>query len=61
MFGGIVALAYMTKAKFADPAQGSHLINPAAGKDASDADPVIAQVAHDRLQQLHAGLLPTSP
>jgi amino acid transporter len=46
MFGGIVALAYITKAKFADPAQGSHLINPTTGKDASDADPVIAQVAH---------------
>jgi hypothetical protein len=45
MFGGIVALAYITKAKFADPAMGTHLIN-GAGKDVSDQDPVIAQVAH---------------
>ncbi|GAB3967377.1 APC family permease [Actinoallomurus acanthiterrae] len=45
MFGGIVALAYITKAKFADPGVNTHLVN-AAGKDVSDQDPVIAQVAH---------------
>ncbi|GAA0326197.1 APC family permease [Actinoallomurus spadix] len=45
MFAGIVALAYITKAKFADPAMGTHLIN-AAGRDVSDQDPVVAQVAH---------------
>jgi amino acid transporter len=45
MFGGITALAYLTKAKFADPSLGSHLID-ASGKDVSDQDPVIAQVAH---------------
>ncbi|GAA4628871.1 APC family permease [Actinoallomurus vinaceus] len=45
MFGGIVALAYITKAKFADPGVDTHLVN-AAGKDVSDQDPVIAQVAH---------------
>jgi amino acid transporter len=46
MFGGVTALAYITKAKFADTAQGTHLIDPASGKDVSDQDPVIAQVAH---------------
>jgi amino acid transporter len=45
MFGGIVALAYTTKAKFADPSLGTHLIN-GAGKDVSDQDPIVAQVAH---------------
>ena len=45
MFGGIVALAYITKAKFADPSAGSHLVN-AAGHEVSDQNPVIAQVAH---------------
>jgi hypothetical protein len=46
MFGGVTALAYITKAKFADTAQGTHLIDPSTGKDVSDQDPVIAQVAH---------------
>src|SRR3954468_1401520 len=46
MFGGIVALAYITEAKFADAGQGTHLIDPATGKDVTDQDPVIAQVAH---------------
>jgi amino acid transporter len=46
MFGGITVLAYITKAKFADPAQGSHLVDPATGRDVSDQNPVIAQVAH---------------
>ncbi|POM22880.1 hypothetical protein BTM25_50860 [Actinomadura rubteroloni] len=46
MFGGVTALAYATHAKFADPAQGSHLINPSTGREVTDADPVIAQVAH---------------
>jgi amino acid transporter len=45
MFGGIVALAYTTKAKFADPALGTHLID-GSGKDVSNQDPIIAQVAH---------------
>ncbi|MGH3387561.1 MAG: APC family permease, partial [Actinomadura sp.] len=46
MFGGITLLAYITDAKFADPAQGSRLIDPATGADVSEQDPVIAQVAH---------------
>ncbi len=46
MFGGVTALAYVTKAKFADPGHGTHLIDPATGKEVSDQDPVIAQVAH---------------
>jgi amino acid transporter len=46
MFGGITLLAYITDAKFADPTQGSHLIDPATGADVSAQDPVIAQVAH---------------
>jgi len=45
MFSGIVALAYITKAKFADPNLGTHLIDK-AGRDVSDQDPVVAQVAH---------------
>jgi amino acid transporter len=45
MFGGIVALAYITKAKFADADLGTHLIN-GAGQDVSDQDPIVAQVAH---------------
>jgi amino acid transporter len=47
MFGGITALAYITGAKFADPSQGSHLIDPATGRDVSRGqDPIVAQVAH---------------
>jgi amino acid transporter len=46
MFGGITALAYITDAKFADPAQGSHLVDPATGRDVSDQNPIVAQVAH---------------
>jgi amino acid transporter len=46
MFGGITALAYITGAKFADPSQGSHLIDPATGRDVSQQDPIVAQVAH---------------
>jgi amino acid transporter len=46
MFTGVTALAYVTDAKFADPAHGSALIDPATGRDVSDQDPVIAQVAH---------------
>jgi amino acid transporter len=46
MFAGVTALAYITKAKFADAAQGTHLVDPATGKDVTDQDPVIAQVAH---------------
>ncbi|MBC6458813.1 APC family permease [Actinomadura sp. HBU206391] len=46
MFGGITALAFITDAKFADPAQGSHLVDPATGRDVSDQDPIVAQVAH---------------
>ncbi|WP_131743489.1 APC family permease, partial [Actinomadura roseirufa] len=46
MFGGVTAFAYITDAKFAEPDQGSRLIDPATGKEVSDADPVIAQVAH---------------
>ncbi|MCW2886560.1 MAG: putative aminoacid/polyamine transporter, permease protein [Streptosporangiaceae bacterium] len=46
MFGGVTALAYITKAKFADVAQGTHLVDPSTGKDVTNQDPVIAQVAH---------------
>ncbi|RFU41045.1 APC family permease [Actinomadura logoneensis] len=46
MFGGVTAFAYYTKAKFAEPSQGSQLVDPATGKAVHDADPVIAQVAH---------------
>jgi amino acid transporter len=46
MFGGVTALAYITGAKFADIAQGTHLIDPKTGADVTDQDPVIAQVAH---------------
>ncbi|MBW8482220.1 APC family permease [Actinomadura parmotrematis] len=46
MFGGVTALAYVTHAKFAEPDQGSHLFDPHTGKEVTDADPVIAQVAH---------------
>jgi amino acid transporter len=46
MFGGVTALAYITKAKFADAAQGTHLVDPKTGADVTNQDPVIAQVAH---------------
>ncbi|WP_019631294.1 APC family permease [Actinomadura atramentaria] len=46
LFGGVTALAYATSAKFADPAAGSELVDPKTGKEITDADPVIAQVAH---------------
>ncbi|GAA3925247.1 APC family permease [Actinomadura viridis] len=46
MFGGVTALAYITDAKFADPTHGSTLIDPATGRDVSNQDPVVAQVAH---------------
>ncbi|MFA1545637.1 APC family permease [Actinomadura chokoriensis] len=46
LFGGVTAFAYITEAKFAEPDQGSHLIDPSTGKAVTDADPVIAQVAH---------------
>jgi amino acid transporter len=46
MFGGVSAFAYITDAKFAEPDQGSQLIDPSTGKPVTDADPVIAQVAH---------------
>ncbi|HEX6468903.1 MAG TPA: APC family permease [Streptosporangiaceae bacterium] len=46
MFGGVSALAYITHARFADPSQGSHMTDPATGRDVTDSDPVIAQVAH---------------
>jgi amino acid transporter len=44
MFGGIVALAYITKTKFGDPAMGTRILDR-AGREVSP-DPVIAQVAH---------------
>ncbi|MCO5993518.1 APC family permease [Actinoallomurus rhizosphaericola] len=44
MFGGIVALAYITKTKFGDPAMGARILDR-TGKEVSP-DPVIAQVAH---------------
>ncbi|GAA2414791.1 APC family permease [Actinomadura vinacea] len=46
MFCGVTALAYITDAKFADPNHGSSLIDPATGRNVSEQDPVIAQVAH---------------
>jgi amino acid transporter len=46
MFSGVTALAYITDAKFADPTHGSTLIDPATGRDVSEQDPVVAQVAH---------------
>jgi len=45
MFGGVTALAYITDAKFAEPDLGSHMFN-GSGKEVTDADTVIAQVAH---------------
>lgn len=44
MFGGIIALAYITKVKFADPIAGTHLMN-AHGKEVFNPNPVVAQVA----------------
>ncbi|MDL4816078.1 APC family permease [Actinomadura opuntiae] len=55
MFGGVTAFAYITHAKFAAPDQGSHLINPATGKEVTDADPVIAQVAHSVFSNFEVG------
>jgi amino acid transporter len=55
MFGGVTALAYISDAKFADPSQGSHLIDPATGRDVTDSDPVIAQVAHTVFSNLPIG------
>ncbi|KAB2363921.1 APC family permease [Actinomadura montaniterrae] len=55
MFGGVTAFAYITHAKFASPDQGSHLINPATGKEVTDADPVIAQVAHTVFSNFEVG------
>ncbi|GAA1545758.1 APC family permease [Actinomadura kijaniata] len=46
MFCGVTALAYLTDAKFADPTHGSRLVDPATGRDVSEQDPVVAQVAH---------------
>lgn len=46
MFGGVTAFAHITDARFAEPDQGSHLVDPATGREVHDADPVIAQVAH---------------
>ncbi|MFB4295570.1 APC family permease [Actinomadura sp. NTSP31] len=55
MFGGVTAFAYITHAKFAAPDQGSHLVNPATGKEVTDADPVIAQVAHSVFSNFEVG------
>lgn len=55
MFGGVTAFAYITHARFAAPDQGSHLINPATGKEVTDADPVIAQVAHTVFSNFEVG------
>jgi amino acid transporter len=44
MFGGIIALAYITKVKFADPVVGTHLLTP-GGKEVFNPNPVVAQVA----------------
>ncbi|WP_433150848.1 APC family permease [Actinomadura nitritigenes] len=55
MFGGVTAFAYITHAKFASPDQGSHLINPATGREVTDADPVIAQVAHTVFSNFEVG------
>ncbi|WP_018656785.1 APC family permease [Actinomadura flavalba] len=46
MFGGVTAMAYLTGAKYAEPDLGSHLVDPATGREIHDAEPVIAQVAH---------------
>ncbi|MFC9973045.1 APC family permease [Spirillospora sp. NPDC127200] len=46
MFSGVTALAYIIDAKFADPTHGSRLVDPATGRDVSDQDPVVAQIAH---------------
>jgi amino acid transporter len=46
MFGGVTVFAHITDAKFSEPAHGSHLIDPATGAEVTDAEPVIAQVAH---------------
>ncbi|ROO89242.1 amino acid/polyamine/organocation transporter (APC superfamily) [Actinocorallia herbida] len=46
MFAGVTALAYVTDAKYADPLHGSHLIDPATGRDVSgEQHTVITQVA----------------
>ena len=46
MFAGVTALAHITDARFADPTHGTTLVDPATGRDVSEQDPVIAQVAH---------------
>jgi amino acid transporter len=55
MFGGVTALAYITDAKFADPGQGSHLVDPATGAEVTDAPPVIAQVANTVFSNFSVG------
>jgi amino acid transporter len=55
MFGGVTVLAYILKAKFADAGQNTHLINPATGKEVTNADPVIAQVAHTVFSDFRPG------
>ncbi|XVQ08920.1 APC family permease [Spirillospora sp. CA-255316] len=54
MFCGVTALAYITDAKFADPTHGSSLVDPATGRDVSEQDPVVAQVAHTVFSNLPA-------
>ena len=55
MFGGVTIFAYITDAKFPEPAHGSHLIDPATGAEVTDAEPVIAQVAHTVFSNFHLG------
>ncbi|GAA0600661.1 APC family permease [Actinomadura livida] len=55
MFGGVTTFAYLTDAKFSEPGHGSHLIDPATGTEVTDAEPVIAQVAHTVFSNFELG------
>ena len=55
MFGGVTTFAHLTGAKFSEPSHGSHLVDPATGAEVTDAEPVIAQVAHTVFSNFEPG------
>ncbi|WP_433226582.1 APC family permease [Actinomadura formosensis] len=55
MFAGVIAFAHITDVKFAEPDQGSHLIDPSTGKEVFNVDPVIAQIAHTVFSDFEIG------
>ncbi|TMR06467.1 APC family permease [Actinomadura soli] len=57
LFGGVIAFAYITDARFAEPDQGSRLIDPETGRAVEHADPVIAQVAHTVFSNFELGFV----